>query len=170
MFIWIAVIGVKYTENARCWWAIGATIIPLIGNICILTLPASSSWGIIASTWMATILSPALTVILSILASNVKGNTKKSTVSLIFFLAYSIGCIASPQLWTTKDAPRYYKGLITDIVSFILLIATLLAYRFCMIRENRKKALLEEGEIGDVVQDFDADLTDREDRHFRYTV
>lgn len=95
--IWVAALGMRFTKNLRCMWGIILSLVPLVGSICQLTLPATDKWGIVVATWLAACSSSLMVVSLSLAASNVKGNTKKSTVSAIFFVAYCVGCIVSPQ-------------------------------------------------------------------------
>ncbi|KAF7557442.1 hypothetical protein G7Z17_g632 [Cylindrodendrum hubeiense] len=115
IFIWAVVIGIRVTSIPRCAWGIFATLPPLIGNIGVAALPQSSKWGIVVCTWLATVLSPAMVVFLSLIASNIKGNTKKAAVSNGYFVFYAAAAIAGPQLWT--DKPRYTKGVIADLVA-----------------------------------------------------
>lgn len=120
--------------------------------------------------------------LLSLTASNVKGNTKRSVVSCMFFIGYCAGCIASPQLWTAK--PRYFNGVVTAIVTWCLLFVVVIAYRFVCMRDNanRDRITAERGETLDgarasgessVVLDKNGlpktDLTDKDDLYFRYS-
>lgn len=178
--IWIAALAMRYTKGLRCFWGIALALVPLVGSIVLLTLPASHKWGIVVSTWLAAQSSSLMVVTLSLLASNVKGNTKKSTASAVYFLGYSTGCIAGPQLWQAPDAPRYIKGCVSSVVSWILLIITFLVYYFVFRQENKKRDQIifdtespapqkvdEELNVGVSV---DSDLTDKQDLKFRYTI
>jgi ACS family allantoate permease-like MFS transporter len=183
---WIAAFAMRYTKNGRCLWGILLTLIPLVGSIVLLTLPGSHPWGIVVSTWLAAQSSSLMVVSLSIMASNVKGNTKKSVVGAIFFLGYSTGCIVGPQLWQAPDAPRYIKGCVSSIVSWALLLTTFAMYYVVFRQQNSKRdALLlhdAEEEAGHaplpekldqelrVGLDVDSDLTDRQDLKFRYAL
>ncbi|KAK4927164.1 hypothetical protein LTR49_006080 [Elasticomyces elasticus] len=176
--IWTAALGMRHTHNKRWLWGILLTCVPFLGVILLMTLPKSAGWGIVVSTWLAACSSSLMVVSLSLAASNVKGNTKKSTVSAIFFIAYCTGCIAGPQLWQAEDAPRYMKGLISSVVSWVLLIMTYTTYYFVMTRENARRDRLAAAVIVDEKVDAsaqlgvatDSDMTDREDLKFRYTV
>jgi len=119
--------------------------------------------------------------LLSLTASNVKGNTKRSVVTCMFFIGYCAGCIASPQLWTV--GPRYFNGVVTDIVTWCLLFVVVFAYRVVCQRDNasrdrvmaqREESLEREGGEESVPLDKNGspktDLTDKEDLHFRYCV
>ncbi|UPK92281.1 hypothetical protein LCI18_003216 [Fusarium solani-melongenae] len=134
--IWVVVIGIRVTSIPRGFWGIIATVIPLIGNIGVATLPQSSKW----------------VVFLSLIASNVKGNTKKSAASNGFFVLYAAAAIAGPQLWT--DKPRYTKGIIADLVA--------LGGNINRHRE-RNNYVVDEAP-------GDADVTDKQDLSFRYTL
>ncbi|GKU14560.1 unnamed protein product, partial [Fusarium langsethiae] len=98
-------------------------------------------------------------------------------VNAMFFIGYCAGCIASPQLWT--KGPRYFEGVIAAIVTWCLLFASITAYRIVCTRDNnrRDKATIEQEQSSDTQQEtvLDAtgaagdDLTDKEDRQFRYS-
>lgn len=85
LFIWITVIGIRVTKIPRCFWGVAVTALPLIGNIGIYLIPATNKWGVVAFTWLATVISPVMVVSLSLMASNIKGTTKKSAVSNAYF-------------------------------------------------------------------------------------
>ncbi len=169
--IWLCALGMQWTKNYRYAWGLFATIIPLVGSILLLVLPATNSWGIVVSTWLAAQSSDLILVTLSLIASNIKGNTKKSTVNALYFIGYSIGAIAGPQLWTAGDAPRYNKGCISSIVSWVLLLCCFVAYYLLCRQENARRDLLQATEEDEHVGvALDSDLTDTQDVKFRYTL
>lgn len=120
---------------------------------------------------------------MSLTSSNSKGNTKRAIVSAMFFIGYCVGCIASPQLWTER--PRYFSGVVTAIVTWCLLIVTLYAYRLLCIRDNAARdrqqcnsdgdadgvgsTTIVDGVLLDKNGTPETDLTDKEDRRFRYS-
>ncbi|CAJ0538754.1 Ff.00g067110.m01.CDS01 [Fusarium sp. VM40] len=168
-------------KYSRTFTALFLCCIPLLGAILLATLPASHPWGIVASTWMATAVTCLLSSCSALMASNVKGNTKKSSITTMFFVAYCVGCIISPQAWTEDSAPRYLKGCILSIASLIFLMIILVVYAFLLNKENslRDKRAVEDN-IDYVVDSqgsasgiqsgvaIDSDLTDRQDKAFRY--
>ncbi|KAL4968172.1 pantothenate transporter [Aspergillus stella-maris] len=173
-FIWTTVILIHTTRIPRCIWGILVTLVPLIGNIGVASIPASNKWGVVIFTWLASSISPVMVVSLSLMASNIKGTTKKAAVSNGYFIAYAVAAVAAPQLWQTKDAPRYIKGVVADIVCFGCIIAVFGVYAWLVGRENRRRERLEgEGGVGQVQEgagrEGKKDLTDREDLSFRYT-
>jgi hypothetical protein len=113
-----------------------------------------------------------MSVLLSLVASNVKGNTKRAIVNAMFFIGYCAGCIASPQLWTKR--PKYLEGLITALVTWGLLIGTTVIYRFLCMADNRGRERELQSGLGVEASGEEgvdaplADLTDKGDRSFRY--
>lgn len=185
--VWMSAIIPLLLPGARVYTAIGLTLIPMVGSATLLALPANvnggASWGIVASTWLAACCSAPLCSCASLMASNVKGNTKKSVVSAGFFITYCVGCIVSPQAWREEDAPRYTKGCILSIASWVALIVTLVVYMILVKRENRirdEKAAeghieylsasnVGEGSHTQMGVSVDSDLTDVGDKGFRYS-
>lgn len=172
-----AALAIHWTRNSRCFWAIAFTLIPVIGTTLLLSLPARYQWGIVVSTWFAQSFSSVMLVGLSILASNIKGNTKKAVVGAVYFVGYSVGCIVGPQLWQSQDAPRYIKGCITSLASFVILDFILLMYYFVFRSINRKRDA-EDSFAHRPTDDgitrwgvsTDSDMTDTADRGFRYSL
>lgn len=108
-----------------------------------------------------------MTILLSLSASNVKGNTKRAVVNTMFFIGYCVGCIGAPQLW--KKAPKYFEGVVTAIVTWCLLFVVIGAYWWICARENRlrdqeREMAGEDADVGLVGED----VTDKQDRNFRY--
>jgi hypothetical protein len=105
---------------------------------------------------------------MSLNASNVKGNTKKSIVNTLYFIGYCAGGIAFPQLWNSKTAPRYTNGLICSLVAWICFIILMLVYWGVAARRNNNREKLAQ-QIH--IQEYEpgADVTDFEDKSFRYT-
>lgn len=146
-----------------------------------MSIPKSEKWGIVVATWLAACSSSLMVISTSMMATNVKGNTKKSVVSSLFFIGYSVGCISGPQLWQAQDAPRYTKGCISSLISWALLVLTYAGYYFYLRHENKKRtalvsAVVEETGTNDgkveehVGVEIDSDLTDKQDLKFLYTL
>ncbi|KAI8674058.1 MFS domain-containing protein [Fusarium keratoplasticum] len=184
--VWMSAIIPLLLPGTRVYTAIGLTLIPLAGSTILLALPVNvnggASWGIVASTWLASCSSAPLCACASLVASNVKGNTKKSIVSAGFFVTYCVGCIVSPQAWQEEDAPRYTKGCILSIASWAALIVTLVIYMTLVKRENSIRdgkaaegqieylsaSQVGEGSHTQIGVSVDSDLTDVGDKGFRY--
>ena len=171
--VWFSAMMPFIVKNKRCFTGCAIVLVPLTGSLVLLLLPARYKWGIVVSTWLASCTSGPLSVVVQLMASNIKGNTKKSVVSSLFFIGYCIGCICGPQLWQSQDAPRYYKGCATSITSFGLLIMSFIFMYLNLKRVNKKRdrEAIERGALPDehAGVDEDSDLTERQDRGFRFT-
>ncbi|KAH8423427.1 uncharacterized protein LDX57_001188 [Aspergillus melleus] len=168
-FIWIAVIACLIFPGRRSVIVMFLIIPPLIGNVLLLKLPLSAQWGLIIASWLASCISDVMAILLSLSASNVKGNTKRAVVNSLFFIGYCVGCIAAPQLWTKK--PRYFEGVITAIVTWCLLFVVVGIYWVICAKENtarEEKERCGEVEVAEVEPE-EGDVTDKQDRGFRYS-
>ncbi|WYZ44841.1 hypothetical protein EsH8_VIII_000157 [Colletotrichum jinshuiense] len=171
ILVWIGGLGPRFFRNSRCFFGVFLASVPMLGSLLLVVLPANLSWGIVASTWLAGSTAPPLGQVVGLMASNIKGNTKKSVVSAVFFIFYCIGCIVGPQLWQKEDAPRYTKGCITSVVSFGCLILALMVHYFTSKVSNKKRDKLaaQSGDEYHEGMETDSDLTERQDKGFRYT-
>lgn len=165
--IWIGILGCILLPNNRCLVVISLTIPPIIGNILLLKLPLTAGWGLIISSWLASCISDVMAILLSLSASNIKGNTKRATVNTLYFIGYCVGCIAAPQLWKSNAAPRYFEGVVTAIVTWCLLVAVMGLYWFLCWRENQRR---DKGRHLSAGREYrhGEDITDIQDPLFRY--
>ncbi|KAB8210750.1 major facilitator superfamily domain-containing protein [Aspergillus parasiticus] len=180
--VWISALVPRLLPGTRVYTAIGLCFVPLLGALLLMALPTEgANWGIVVATWLGGCSSALLSSAASIIASNVKGNTKKSIVSTAFFIAYCVGCIVSPQAWTEDDAPRYTKGCILSVVSMVCLVFIFVLYVFMVNKMNKgRDRKANEGQLeyrvcrgggnGHLGVSVDSDYTDVEDKAFRYTI
>ncbi|KAI9151548.1 transporter [Paramyrothecium foliicola] len=172
--IWIGALGPLRFPNSRCFFGVFLAIMPMFGSLLLLFLPQDRPWGVVAGTWFAGSTAPPVGQAIALMGANVKGNTKRSVVGAIFFIFYCIGCIVGPQLWQAKDAPRYTKGCITSIVSWICLSIAFLTFYFTGKGNNQKRDR-EVAVFGQVHDDTigvsdDDDRTEKEDPLFRFSL
>lgn len=179
--VWASALIPRLIPGSRLYGGLFLAFIPLLGSALIVGLPAEGyEWGIVAGTWLAGTGSALIATSASLMASNVKGNTKKSVVSTLFFISYCIGCIIGPQAWMEEDAPRYAKGYYLSIASWILLILVLVSYLVFVQTKNKSRD--RRAAEGDTRYDtsqgvaggyrvgvsVDSDITDLQDKAFRY--
>jgi ACS family allantoate permease-like MFS transporter len=60
--VWIGALGPTYFPNSRWLVGIFVALMPLMGTLLLLLLPASNSWGIVVATWFAGSTAPPLSV------------------------------------------------------------------------------------------------------------
>nr|AAV91786.1 hypothetical protein [Penicillium canescens] len=175
VLLWIGAGLVYIFPHQRSLVVLALIIPPLIGTVFLMKLDVAAQWGLIVSSWLASCITASMTILLSLAASNFKGNTKRAIVNGMFFIGYCAGCIASPQLWT--HSPRYTSGVITSIVTWCLLFCVVILFRFLCVWDNKKRDEQSANSDPMSVEQHVAldenglpqtDLTDKQDREFRY--
>ncbi|KAF2090237.1 putative allantoate permease [Saccharata proteae CBS 121410] len=164
LMIWVGILGCWLLPRNRCVVVLLVIIPPFVGNILLLRLTVSDGWGLIVASWLASCISAVMAVLLSLGASNIKGNTKRAVVNTMFFIGYCAALIGAPQLWT--KGPRYFEGVVTGVVTWCLLVVAVVSYWLLCWRENRRRDLLS---TDPVRFRKGQDVTDREDLAFRYS-
>ncbi|KAN0110890.1 major facilitator superfamily transporter [Hyaloscypha variabilis] len=151
-----------------------ASVIPTIaGTVVLMTVPFEHSkrvgllfaYYIMISFWACSGLA------LSLVTRNVAGQTKKSIVISVNFVFWATGNSIGPQVFQTKDAPRYFLALSIILGCFILLMITLGALRTYYIWQNKRRdGKIERGEaVADALYTHALeDITDRKNVNFRY--
>lgn len=81
--------------NNRLYWSIISLVIPVIGFILLVTLPQGNLKGQLASYYITSTAAGSFSLLLSMVSSNVAGQTKKSTVSAMMFIGYCVRLIHS---------------------------------------------------------------------------
>lgn len=167
LLLWIGLALCYVFRRHRSFVVIIVSIPPLIGSPFLMILTADAGWSLIVTGWLASCTTAVMSILLSLSASHVKGNTKRSITNCMFFIGYCVGCIASPQLWTNK--PRSFEGVVTAIVTWCLLIVAVAAYWYICHADNFKQNA-SQSVVHEAAEQLPVgrDMTDKEDRGFRY--
>lgn len=115
-------------------------LISILGMILIVALPLSNDGGRLAGYYLTQASPTGFVALLSLVASNVAGYTKKTTVAALYLIGYCVGNIIGPQTFRPKDAPRYVPAEITIICCWAACVADLLFIWWYCKNQNRKKA------------------------------
>ncbi|KAL2855741.1 MFS general substrate transporter [Aspergillus pseudodeflectus] len=162
-----------YVKKSRIITMIVVIVFALVGVILMNTLPDSNRWGRWVGIFLLGPFATSIPISLSLITSNVGGLTKKATVSAMLFVAYCTGNIIGPQLFLTKEAPKYETGLKGVLVGFALaiffLILLYIYYEYENRRRDRKHGPPSRANTDYVAEDF-LNLTDRQIPSFRYTL
>lgn len=142
---------------------------------------------------------PVVSLTISLGASNVAGETKKSFTAAAVFVAYCVGNIIGPQLVKSQTKAQHYPELWTGLIIWYVLCLSLFfptwismsaaveillkaVYSYCITilcvstlyfilrRENKRRET--EGLVDDRARDRLAfkDLTDKQNPYFRYVL
>jgi ACS family allantoate permease-like MFS transporter len=160
-------------DKFGCRILMGTTgmLVAIIGMLLIVCLPLSVPNGRLAGYYLTQASPTGFVALLSLLASNVAGYTKKTTVGALYLIAYCVGNIIGPQTFRPKDKPRYIPAEITIIVCYSLCVLDLLLIYFYYKKMNKKNALARTAPGYKKLdkQEF-LDLTDKENPEFVYTL
>lgn len=129
---------------------------------------------------------------MSMISRNTAGQTKKTVVVAMNFIAWATGnaigmlapvirssldcanktALAGPQVFLSYDSPRYFIAFATHMGCYVVLVLVIIFLRWHLVRQNAKKDALaaagvQEAKDDKMIHAFD-DLTDRENPNFRY--
>lgn len=111
---------------------------------------------------------------LSCFASNTAGHTKKITTNAIFLIGYCVGNLIGPQTFISKQAPSYVGGKISFVIcdAFSILFLCLIYFNYYRLNLKKEKEmhLVDLTELEKHENLEFADLTDRENPYFRYSL
>lgn len=156
----------KYANMATYLVCI-VVIFPVIGSAIIY---AGASRGVkLFAYYLLSTGSTALPLLLSLVGSNLKGSTKKMTVTAILFIAYCAGNIIGPQLFKTSEAPHYNTAFEAIMICYALVVLLAMGLRFYLINVNKRRSQ-EEVMVTESEEVGDGHETDFTAKGFRYRI
>ncbi|KAL3455740.1 hypothetical protein BJX64DRAFT_294740, partial [Aspergillus heterothallicus] len=128
--------------NCRCYLIAAFMALGILGACLIRELPAHYHVGRLFGRYLFSTIACAFPLALSLIDSNVCGQTKKIFVNGVFFVTYCAGNIAGPQVFLESEAPGYPTAFVTMLgcvaASFVLVVL----YRAILRRENKRRDTL----------------------------
>ncbi|KAK0532069.1 hypothetical protein OC834_002727 [Tilletia horrida] len=132
----------------------------------------------LAGFYLLSIFGAPFVLVLSSATANVKGSTKQSITSGAIFLGYNVGNIAAPYLVKAPQAPQHYRDCFLSIIicmCITIVLSAILAvgmHRQNAARDREQQDALAQQAPGEKqeLSAHDDDLTDWQDRRFRYTL
>ncbi|KAI1773655.1 allantoate permease [Hypoxylon cercidicola] len=146
-------------------------ILLLIGGIlggCLLAFSDTSNKGaLLTGNYLTNVIGASLPLLYSYSAANYAGHTKKVTMNAVVLMSFCLGNIIGPLTFREADKPQYLpaKAVIVGSTGLaILATCVLMAY---YVWENKRRDRLYSG-VGHKENSEFFDLTDRENKEFRY--
>ncbi|ELU38658.1 2-ketogluconate transporter, putative [Rhizoctonia solani AG-1 IA] len=156
-----------------------AICVPMVATTSVLmTVPngRSTRVGLLIAFYGTFWFNGVAVLLLSLITRNIAGQTKKSIVLTMSLIAWAAGNVRNPmigpQVFQTKDAPRYRVGFTVHLAFYVAQIVVFFALRLILARRNKSKNEVSkqkgraEGEVN-LDNAFD-DMTDMENPEFRY--
>ncbi|KAK5124163.1 hypothetical protein LTR85_001866 [Meristemomyces frigidus] len=155
-------------RQTRCFFILLFLCPNIAGSFGLRFLAADNQAGRLVCYYLTGPYNAAFVMILSMSTANTAGHTKKVLTNAVLFLGYCTGNIAG-----TSQAPGYALGIWSMIVSHLIEVCIVLALRFVLSRENKRRDRIQSQMEGGLEgRDLDAtafsDMTDRENLNFRY--
>jgi MFS family permease len=170
-FTWLA----ARWSNKRSLCALISLVVPLIGAVICYATPQTNTAAQLAGLYMMYFYFASYVVLISLVQANTAGNTKKAVTYGFNYLGYAGGAITGSQTFRAKDAPRYQAGFASIMVGYCCCMLFVSLYWAITVFMNRRKVAVD-SEVSDEKLNIDgieeeevADLTDKEQKHFRYT-
>ncbi|KAF5386907.1 hypothetical protein D9615_001594 [Tricholomella constricta] len=174
---------VRYIGHAYA--AVACYVPAFIGSILLNTLPSHNKIGLLFSYWTSIYAVTPYVICIGWMGSITAGHTKKTTVNAIVLIGYAVGNAAGPAMWKKKYQPRNRVpwAILSGFCFFSAVV--ILALRTLLLLENKRRdrERSDDDKYDDVyvahvqadgttiekkVDRAFLDLTDRQNREFRY--
>ncbi|CAK7896337.1 allantoate permease [[Candida] anglica] len=165
----VGCIGLAYIStfvHSRMLIATTAETITVIAQ-CFLAFGSSTQLKM-AGYSLSSIGATGFICVISVVASNVAGHTKKVTTNAIYLIGYCVGNLIGPQTFRQNEAPVYQGAKTAIVVCQIIALTALGAIWYAYIWENKKKEKANPDDFPTFDNQEFADLTDTENINFRY--
>jgi len=165
---------VRYRPHLRFPVAIVCILI-VVFVLFFVSLAPVSNWAKYGVYMLWPVATVGTFLVWPLMSINIAGRTKKSFLAGMSLLAYSIGNIVGSQIMRPSDAPKYLKGISGCAVCFAVACVDLALWWWYYVRTNKRRDReFEESGMSDEVREHEMrlagkmDLTDLQNRHFRY--
>lgn len=159
-------------KNTRCYFILLFLMPNIAGAFGLRFVPTHHHVARLICYYLTGPYNAAFVLILSLSTANTAGHTKKVVTNACLFLGYCTGNIIGPFFYLTSQTPSYPLGIWSMIVSHLIEVCLVIAFRILLSAENRRRDKLQAAMGGRREEDLDstafADMTDRENINFRY--
>ncbi|KAH9991575.1 MFS general substrate transporter [Russula vinacea] len=172
--------------NSIAWVGIVYFVPNFLGVLLVNFLPWHDKVGLLFSVWITGFGVTGFVLSLTWVSQTTAGHTKRVTTNAIMLSAYCIGNAAGPFMWRAKYKPRNHVPWIVIGVCYLLCVVLMFSIRVLLARENKRRETEPPDDSFDDVHvvkiDEDGmrtevkvskeflDLTDRQNRDFRYVL
>ncbi|KAJ0420118.1 major facilitator superfamily domain-containing protein [Aspergillus carlsbadensis] len=165
-----------FIPNIRCLLWVVSSLVAMGGAIIVHVADPTTQRNLsLAGVYIMGFYNVPWVLALSLQTSNTGGTTKKSFVSVSIAIFYAVGNIIGPQFFLQTQAPHYPLGIGAMLCCFAIMTVTGVAYLVACFVSNKHRdqmhGTIEPWSERRVTAGLEADLedlTDRENRNFRY--
>ncbi|RMZ73477.1 major facilitator superfamily transporter [Pyrenophora seminiperda CCB06] len=138
-----------------------------LGGCLMAFLPGDHKAGKLIGNYLTNCIGSSLPLLYSWVAANIAGHTKKVTMNAVLLSSFCLGNIIGPLTFRQEDQPDFVPAKITIIVACAFAAGMALVLRAYYMWENGRRDR-EAAVVGYRENEEFLDLTDRENRRFRY--
>ncbi|KII89198.1 hypothetical protein PLICRDRAFT_599098 [Plicaturopsis crispa FD-325 SS-3] len=175
----------SYGKNNRAYATALMYVPAILGAILVNTLPSHNKVGLLFSYWVSIFAITPFVIFLGWVGSITAGHTKRITTNAVVLCFYAIGNAASQFMWKKQYQPRNHVPWAILAACSLASAVLILALRFLLAAENKRRNAEQPDEIYDDAYLTDAaggkagearvdkaflDLTDRQNRDYRYVL
>lgn len=157
------------SQSNRWLWIICCIIPAIIGGALMSFLPTTNKAGVLAGIYLVNAVVAPLAVFYNWVSANFGGATKRAFAAALLSGSFSIGNIIGPQTFQARDAPDYRPAKLavmgTQAGCAVVTIVLFLYYKW----QNKKRGVSQETEEAYMSPEVWANMTDRENKKFRYS-
>ncbi|KAL1962752.1 hypothetical protein VTN77DRAFT_9206 [Rasamsonia byssochlamydoides] len=184
VFSWIAARWV----NHRCLVTMLAAFLPAVGAVLVYALPKRDVAGQMVGIYLLYTYFGPYVLGISLGQANTAGHTKKNVQYSILYIGYAVGNLIGPQTFRASQAPTYTGGFVAMLVCYCVCIGLMVVYWLLAAMLNHRRQMLslriidtatattmaggnnnDAFENESLAESFFSDLTDFQQREFRYT-
>lgn len=164
--VWLSCWFASSDKGRRGLSAILLIIPTIIGGALMAWLPQDKKAGLLAGNFLTNTVGSTMPLFYSWSAGNNGGNTKKSTMNAVVLMSFCVGNMIGPETFRDADAPQYIPAKITIVGVLLVAIVLIVVLDAMLWFENRKR---DREDAHEMPPDYEfLDLTDKENRNFRY--
>ncbi|KAJ6441352.1 MFS general substrate transporter [Purpureocillium lavendulum] len=165
----ISGIGAVYLPNTRSLFGMLSCLPVIAGSVMVWKSDWSTKITPLWGFYLTSIFSTTLVMILTLMAANTAGHTKKAVTSGLVWASYCASNGIAPMTVRTQEQESHYPTAWKIILSMMSLVFVLLAVlRFYLIRLNKKKDSAGLVDSAEAARTAFMDMTDRANANFRY--
>ncbi|KXH36163.1 hypothetical protein CNYM01_12079 [Colletotrichum nymphaeae SA-01] len=158
-------------HNRRTLVACIALMLPILGTGLVHGFPRSNIPAQMVGLYFMYFYWPPYVVGISLPQANTAGQTKKAVCFSLVQVGYAAGNLIGPQTFRAEQAPKYSGAIIAMLTSYAVSVLLMLSYWLIAAWENKRrdKKYGKPQELQEGTVDGFVDITDKEQKDFRYT-
>ncbi|KAK4246071.1 major facilitator superfamily domain-containing protein [Corynascus novoguineensis] len=162
-------VGFGIRLQSHRWAFIIACIIPaIIGGALMSFLPVTNRSGCLAGIYLVNAVVAPLAIFYNWIMANVGGATKRAFAAAVISGSFSLGNIIGPQTFQDRDKPEYRPAKIAVMATQAACALTTFLLFLYYVWQNKKRTSEGETEDAYLSPEHWANMTDKENKKFRY--